>query len=87
LIVDPKVPLVTMQIVSPHPAIGQTVIVRARFLVDVHSGDKISWDDGTETVLGKPVSGRVFTFEKRLTLLPLHGELLTSRGPVPIELL
>ncbi len=67
--------------------VGQTVTVRARFLVDVHPGDKITWEDGTQTVLGKPVSGRVFTFQKQLTLLPLHGLLLTPRGPIPIELL
>jgi hypothetical protein len=87
LAVDPKLPLVIVQLLSHNNVVGQTVTVRARFLVDVHEGDKIVWDDGTQTVLGKPVSGRVFTFQKQLTLLPLHGRLLTPRGPIPIELL
>ena len=87
LTVDSKLPLVTVQFLSHTNALGQTATIRARFLVDVHEGDKITWEDGTQTVLGKPVSGRVFTFQKQLTLLPLHGLLLTPRGPIPIELL
>jgi hypothetical protein len=87
LVVDTKLPLVTAQILTLHPITGQTVLVRARFLVDVHPGDKITWQDGTTTVLGKPVTGRIFTFQKQLTLLPLHGLLLTAHGPIPIELL
>jgi hypothetical protein len=87
LVVDPKLPLVTLQILTPHSYVGETVLIRARFLVDVRAGDKITWQDGEQTVLGKPVSGRVFTFQKTLTLLPLHGALLTARGPVPIEVL
>ncbi len=87
LTVDPKLPLVMVQFLSHTNALGQTATIRARFLVDVHEGDKITWEDGTQTVLGKPVSGRVFTFQKQLTLLPLHGLLLTPRGPIPIELL
>lgn len=87
LTVDPKLPLVIVQFLSHNNALGQVATVRARFLVDVHTGDKITWEDGTQTVLGKPVSGRVFTFQKQLTLLPLHGLLLTPRGPIPIELL
>ena len=87
LTVDPKLPLVTVQFLSRTNSVGQTATIRARFLVDVHEGDKITWEDGTQTVLGKPVSGRVFTFQKQLTLLPLHGLLLTPRGPIPIELL
>lgn len=87
LTVDPKLPLVIVQLLSHNNAIGQTATVRVRFLVDVHEGDKILWEDGTQTVLGKPVSGRVFTFQKQLTLLPLHGVLLTPLGHVPIEIL
>jgi hypothetical protein len=87
LVVDPKLPLVIVQFLSHTNTIGQTATIRARFLVDVHAGDKITWEDGTQTVLGKPVSGRVFTFQKQLTLLPLHGLLLTPKGPIPIELL
>jgi hypothetical protein len=87
LTVDPKLPLVIVQFLSHNNVVGQTATVRARFLVDVHEGDKIVWDDGTQTVLGKPVSGRVFTFQKLLTLLPLHGRLLTPKGAIPIELL
>jgi len=87
ILVDPKLPLVIVQILTPHPFVGETVIIRARFLVDVREGDKITWQDGEQTVLGKPVSGRVFTFQKTLTLLPLHGALLTPLGPIPIEVL
>ncbi|HTV92804.1 MAG TPA: carboxypeptidase-like regulatory domain-containing protein [Verrucomicrobiae bacterium] len=87
LTVDPKLPLVIVQFLSRSNQVGQTATIRARFLVDVHAGDKIAWEDGTQTVLGKPVSGRVFTFEKQLTLLPLHGLLLTPKGAIPIELL
>ncbi len=87
LTVDPKLPLVILQFLSHNNAVGQIATVRARFLVDVHAGDKITWEDGTQTVLGKPISGRVFTFQKQLTLLPLHGLLLTPKGAIPIELL
>jgi hypothetical protein len=85
--VDPKLPLVIVDFTPRDAGQGQTVTVRARFLVDVRPGDKITWQDGTETVLGKPITGRVFTFHKRLTLLPLHGLLLTQAGSLPIELL
>ncbi|MGB6985335.1 MAG: hypothetical protein WBD74_05075 [Candidatus Aquilonibacter sp.] len=85
LTVDPKLPLVIVQF-APR-IVGATTTVRARFLVDVHAGDKITWSDGTTTVLDKPITGRVFTFRKDLTLLPLHGLLLTPKGAIPIELL
>jgi hypothetical protein len=85
LTVDPKLPLVIVQF-APR-VIGATTTVRARFLVDVHAGDRITWSDGAETILDKPITGRVFTFRKDLTLLPLHGLLLTPKGPIPIELL
>jgi len=87
LTVDPKMPLAIMTTNPPHPEKGDTVLVKARFLVDVHEGDKITWEDGQITVLGKPVSGRVFTFNLRISLRPLHGALLTRRGTLPIEIL
>jgi len=87
LTVDPKLPLVIAEYLPRNARIGEIVTVRARFLVDVHAGDKITWQDGTQTVLDKPVSGRVFVFHKGLTLLPLHGLLLTAKGTLPIELL
>ena len=76
-----------MQMTPPHPEKGDTVLVKARFLVDAHEGEKIQWEDGQTTVLGKPVSGRVFTFNLRISLRPLHGALLTKRGTLPIEIL
>jgi hypothetical protein len=85
--VDPSIPLVILQYTPRNAAVGTPVTVRARFLIDVHPGDTITWQDGVRTVLGKPVSGRVFTFTKELTVLPLHGLLLTSKGTLPIELL
>lgn len=87
LTVDAKMPIAIMQYTPPNPAPGAYVHVRARFLVDVRPGDKIEWEDGQTTVLGKPVSGRVFTFTKVLSLRPLHGVLLTGAGRLPIELL
>jgi hypothetical protein len=84
--VDPKLPLVTVQYLT-RATVGQVASVRVRFLVDARAGDRITWEDGTQTILGKPVSGRVFTFQKQLTLLPLHGLLLTRHGSIPIELL
>jgi len=87
LTVDPKLPLAILQYTPRNAGAGQYVTVRARFLVDAHEGSKIEWEDGTETVLGKPVAGRVFTFRKLLTLLPLHGLLLTPQGSLPIEVL
>ena len=87
LTVDPKMPLAIIQYKPANPAKGEVVQVRARFLVDAHEGDKIAWEDGQTTVLGKPVSGRVFTFDLRISLRPMHGALLTKRGSLPIELL
>ena len=80
-------PLAILTYTPPHPVRGDSVHVRARFLVDAREGDKIQWEDGQTTVLGKPVSGRVFTFDLRISLRPLHGALLTKRGTLPIELL
>ncbi|HTZ54601.1 MAG TPA: carboxypeptidase-like regulatory domain-containing protein [Candidatus Acidoferrum sp.] len=87
LTVDPKLPLAIVQYSPRNAPVGATVTVRARFLVDVHAGQTITWSDGTTTVLDKPITGRVFTFRKLLTLLPLHGLLLTPKGTVPIVLL
>jgi hypothetical protein len=87
LTIDPKIPLAILYDTPHNAAKGQYVMVRARFLVDVHPGDKIKWQDGQVTVLGKPVSGRVFTFSVLLSLRPLHGVLLTTGGKLPIELL
>jgi hypothetical protein len=87
LTVDPKMPIAIVQLTPPTAAQGDYVRVRARFLVDARPGDKIEWEDGQTTVLGKPVSGRVFTFTKVLSLRPLHGVLLTAAGRLPIELL
>lgn len=87
LTVDPKEPLAIVQYAPKNAPLGATVTVRARFLVDVHAGQTIAWSDGTTTVLDKPITGRVFTFRKVLTLLPLHGALLTPKGPIPIVLL
>ncbi len=87
LTVDPKMPLAILTSNPPTGANGVIVKVQARFLVDVAAGDRIEWEDGTVTVLDKPVSGRVFTFKLRVSLRPLHGVLLTRHGRLPIELL
>ncbi|HTU81598.1 MAG TPA: carboxypeptidase-like regulatory domain-containing protein, partial [Candidatus Acidoferrales bacterium] len=85
--VDPSEPLVIVTYAPKNAPLGTTVSVRARFLVDVKAGDRIEWEDGDVTVLSKPVTGRVFTFDVRLSLRPLHGLLLTRGGKLPIELL
>lgn len=85
--VDPKMPIVIVHIDPANPQPGQYVRVRARFLVDVHAGDRIEWQDGQVTTLGKPVSGRVFTFSLRISLRPLHGLLLTKGSRLPISLM
>ena len=87
LTVDPKMPLA---IVTSNPSTGANGLiarVHIRFLVDVSEGDVIEWEDGTRTVLGKPVAPRVFTFSLRVSLRPLHGVLLTKQRRIPIELL
>ncbi len=87
LVVDPKMPIAILQLTPPNVVVGQYASVRARFLVDVKAGDRIEWSDGTITVLGKPVAGRVFTFSLRVSLRPLYGVLLTSHARLPIRLL
>ncbi|MBV8721271.1 MAG: carboxypeptidase regulatory-like domain-containing protein, partial [Candidatus Eremiobacteraeota bacterium] len=87
LTVDPAMPLAILQYTPAHPSPGALVRVHARFLVDVAAGDKIDWEDGQVTVLSKPVTGRVFTFDVDLSLRPLHGTLLTQGGRLPIEIL
>ncbi len=87
LTVDPNVPIAILQATPANALAGQYVVVRARFLVDAREGDKIQWQDGSTTVLGKPLAGRVFTFGLRLSLRPLHGLLLTHTSRLPIHLL
>jgi len=87
LTVDPHMPIVIVQVTPPNVAPGQYAAVRARFLVDVRAGDTIAWSDGSTTVLGKPVAGRVFTFTLRVSLRPLYGTLLTRHARLPIRLL
>ncbi len=87
LAVDASLPLVLVDYAPKNAREGDYVTIRARFLVEVSPGDRINWQDGDQTVLGKPVSGRVYSFRKKLTLLPLHGQLLTRQGPAPIEVL
>lgn len=85
--IDPTIPLTIVQVSPPNPAIGEYVAVQVRFLADVRPGDKIYWQDGTVTTLGKPVSGRVFRFTLRISLRPLHGTLRSPAGSVPIQVL
>ena len=84
--VDPAVPLANFVLNPPHPYPGQYVQVRARFLVPVNPGDTIQWQDGTVTVLSKPSLGRIFTFNVKTTVRPYRGQLLTSRGKLPIKI-
>jgi hypothetical protein len=65
---------------------GQYVQVRARFLADVHPGDKIRWLDGQLTKLGAPLTGRVYEFTVKISVQPMRGMLLTKQGQLPIIL-
>lgn len=87
LTVDARMPLAIMHTEPANPQPGQYVRVRARFLVDVRPGDEIQWQDGQITKLGKPIAGRVFTFNLRISLRPLHGVLLTKGSRLPISLM
>lgn len=84
--VDPKMPLVTFTMTPRRPAIGQYVTVRARFLADVHPGDKIRWLDGQITKLSRPITGRVYEFTVKISIQPMHALLLTRQGDLPITL-
>jgi len=87
LTVDPNMPIVLLQVTPADVQPGGYATVRARFLVDVRAGDSIAWSDGSRTVLGRPIAGRVFTFRLHVTLRPLYGTLLTARLKLPIRLL
>jgi hypothetical protein len=87
LVVDANMPIAIMQTDPANPQLGQYVHVRARFLVDARAGDRIDWADGQMTTLGLPFSGRVFTFNLRVSLRPLHGVLLTKGARLPISLM
>jgi hypothetical protein len=84
--VDPSVPLATFVLTPRHPMRGQYVQVRARFLADVHPGDKIHWLDGQITKLSRPITGRVYEFTVKISVQPLNGLLLTRLGELPITL-
>jgi hypothetical protein len=86
LTVDPHLPLATLHVTPANAKPGDYVTVRARFLVDARPGDRIAWEDGTFTTLRKPITGRVFVFNLRISLRPLHGVLLTRSAKVPIQL-
>jgi hypothetical protein len=84
--IDPSVPLATFTMTPRHPARGQYALVRARFLADVHPGTTIRWLDGQVTKLSRPITGRVYQFTVKISEQPLHGQLLTSLGELPITL-
>jgi hypothetical protein len=84
--VDPSVPLATFVLTPRRPMRGQYVQVRARFLADVHPGDRIRWLDGQITKLSHPITGRVYEFTVKISVQPLSGVLLTRSGELPITL-
>ena len=53
-------------------------------LAAANSGDKIAWEDGSITTLGKPVSGRVFIFSITIRRLPYQGVLISGAQRIPI---
>ena len=84
--VDPSIPLATFVLTPRRPMRGQYVQVRARFMADVHPGDKIRWLDGQITKLSHPITGRVYEFTVKISVQPLTGLLLTRQGELPITL-
>jgi hypothetical protein len=84
--IDPGMPIATFVLTPHRPMRGQYVQVRARFLADVHPGDSIRWLDGQVTKLGQPLTGRVFEFTVKISVQPMHGQLLTRQGRLPITL-
>lgn len=86
LAVDPNIPIATFTMTPRQPARGQYVTVRARFLADVHPGDKIHWLDGQITKLSHRLTGRVYEFTVKISVQPMRGLLLTRQGELPITL-
>lgn len=84
LTVDPKLALVIISTRPTQLRIGEAVQVHARFLVAAKPGDKIAWEDGTSTILGKPVIGRVFVFSVTIRRLPYQGVLISGAERTPI---
>jgi hypothetical protein len=84
--VDPAIPIATFTTTPHRPMRGQYVQVRARFVADVHPGDRIRWLDGQLTKLGSPLTGRIFQFTVKISVQPMRGVLLTKQGQLPIIL-
>jgi hypothetical protein len=86
LTIDPSMPLVSITMQPHNPVRGQFVHVRARFLADIAPGTSIKWMDGQVTRLLKPISGRVYEFNVKISEQPMRGLLLTTGGELPIIL-
>jgi hypothetical protein len=84
--IDPALPVATFSMTPHRPMRGQYVQARARFLADVHPGDRIRWLDGQLTKLGSPLTGRVYEFTVKISVQPMRGLLLTKQGQLPIIL-
>ena len=84
--IDPAVPIASFTLTPRRPARGQYVTVKARFLADVHAGDRIRWYDGQVTKLAEPLTGRVYLFTVKISVQPMRGLLLTKQGQLPIIL-
>lgn len=84
--IDPALPIATFTMTPRRPMRGQYVSVRARFVADVHPGDRIHWFDGQTTKLGTPITGRVYAFTVKISVQPMRGLLLTRQGQLPITL-
>ncbi len=83
--VDPAIPLYTVALQPPNPAVNQYVHVRMHVLADVTPKTKITWQDGTQSVLGTPKSGRYYEFDVKVTAIPFRGTIATENG-IPIVL-
>lgn len=86
VMVDASMPIATLTLIPANPSVGSYATVRARFAAPVRQGDRIRWEDGTVSILGKPLSGRVFQITVKITKLPLAGLLYCTGEVLPITL-
>ena len=86
LSVDNKLPIETATLDPSRPVPHQYVRVRMRFLADVKPGMVIHWEDGAQTRLDRPITGRVYQFSVKVNFLPYRGFLLIGGTKLPITL-
>jgi len=76
----PQMHWAILQMTPPHPAKGRHRGRARPLLVDVAEGDTNVNGRMANNYSRQTVGGRVFTFNLRVSLRPLHGALLTSEA-------